>query len=535
MKSVVIFWFFLFAGHVVAQTANTYELTDVQNNKTFTVRDSLGAVKFLDSLVQNNYYFAQIRQVKKEQNHTRIFFDKGKNFNEARVSLTAEISGANRLPETLYTKNLDSLKKKILEGYREKGYPFGRIKTEYVGMEKQIPRVRLSFLTGAQRKIDQIVIKGYEKLPPRFISNLNRDFLGKTYRDQTLSAINTALQNHPFLILEKPPQTLFTRDSTQIFLFLQKKKSNSFDGVLGFGNDKSEKFSINGSINVNFRNMFNRFETVNLFWQRNADRGQTFDLQTDIPYLFSSNVGFNANVNIFRQDSTYATVKLSPSIYLHLNSKQKLGLRGRLETSTVADSLFTAAKDFTRKGVGLWYRYTEPSDVELFLHKTRIQAETDFLSTKYTQSGTTFPQTGFLLSGEYNLNISGNNYLNFKGEAALLHSRETLAGNELLRTGGWNSFRGFNENSLLADFYYYGGVEYRYVVGTQAFFDVFAQYGQINNKVLNVTPKLYSFGFGFNFFLPIGLMSFQIANGNEFGNPMKFNDTKIHWGILSRF
>ncbi len=30
-------------------------------------------------------------------------------------------------------------------------------------------------------------------------------------------------------------------------------------------------------------------------------------------------------------------------------------------------------------------------------------------------------------------------------------------------------------------------------------------------------------------------MSFQLSNGNEFGNPFKFNDIKIHWGILSRF
>jgi hypothetical protein len=72
-------------------------------------------------------------------------------------------------------------------------------------------------------------------------------------------------------------------------------------------------------------------------------------------------------------------------------------------------------------------------------------------------------------------------------------------------------------------------------VSNQAFFDVFLQYGQLNNKVANLKPKLYSFGLGFNFFLPIGLMSFQISNGNEFGNEIKFGDTKIHWGVLTRF
>lgn len=348
-------------------------------------------------------------------------------------------------------------------------------------------------------------------------------------------AINQSLQNHPFVILEKPPQTLFTKDSTQVFLFLQKKKSNSFDGVIGFGNDKTDKFTFNGSLNVNFRNMFNSFETVNIFWQRNPDKGQTFDLQTDIPYLFKSNIGTNINVNIYRQDSTFASVKLLPSVYLHLSNRQKLGLRGRFETSTVTDSLYIQGKDFNKKGIGLWYEITEPSEVELFLYKTRIRAEADYISTIYPKENGTAQQNNFLLSAERNFHISGNNYLNLRAETALLNSKNDFAANELLRFGGWNSFRGFNENALLADFYYFGTAEYRYLVGNQAFFDVFGQYGQLNNRNLGLQPKLYSLGLGFNFFLPIGLMSFQISNGNEFGNPVKFGDTKIHWGILSRF
>src|SRR5690606_387421 len=163
------------------------------------------------------------------------------------------------------------------------------------------------------------------KVPKRFIKNLNREFQGKVYDDKNLIQINQSLQNHSFILLDKPPQTLFTKDSTQIFLFMQKRKSNSFDGVIGFGNDKSEKFSLNGSLNMNFRNIFNGFETVNIFWQRNPDKAQTFDVKTDIPYLLQSNIGLNLNMNIYRQDSTFATVKFLPSVYLHLSNRQKIG------------------------------------------------------------------------------------------------------------------------------------------------------------------------------------------------------------------
>lgn len=527
--------FLLFACVFLKAQVKEYWLIDIQTDKKTLAKDSTAAVKFLDSLTQNYYYFTEVKKVNKDGNLTQIFFDKGKNYNQAEVRLDEETIRNFKYKPQFFTKNLDSLKKEISEKYRNQGFVFNRVKSQFKGMKGDIPQVELSVIKSDQRKIDGIVFKGYEKVPKRFIKNLEKEYLGKNYQENTLAKLNQSLQNHPFILLDKAPQTLFTKDSTNVFLFAQKKKSNSFDGVIGFGNDKTEKFTFNGSLNLNFRNMFNGFETVNIFWQRNPDKGQTFDLQTDIPYLFKSNIGGNFKVNIFRQDSTYANVKLTPSFYLHLNSKQKIGLRGTFESSTVLDSLYFQGRDYNKKGVGLWYDYSEPSAVELFLHKTRIRAEADYITTNYTAEDITANQTNFFISGERNFHIKGNNYLKLRAESALLNSKNNFAINELLRFGGWNSFRGFNEYALYADFYYYGTAEYRYLVGNQAFFDVFAQYGELQNKSLGLKPKFYSFGLGFNFILPIGLMSFQISNGNEFGNPIKFGDTKIHWGILSRF
>ena len=510
-------------------------LINAQTDEKTLVKDSVSAVKFLDSLTQNSYYLTELRNVKKEGNKTEIYFDTGKNFNEANVKLTEEIAKSLNLKQEFFTKNLDSLKKEINTSYRARGFTFNRVKSKSLGMQQNIPHIEISVVNGEQRKINSFVIKGYDKVPKRFVKNLEKDFQGKIYADENLIRINQSLQNHPFISLEKPAQTLFTKDSTQVFLFLQKRKSNSFDGIIGFGNDKTEKFTFNGSLNMNFRNMFNSFETVNIFWQRNPDKGQIFDLKTDIPYLFKSNLGLDLNVNIYRQDSTFANVKFLPSLYLHLSNRQKLGLRGTFETSSVMDSLYIQGKDFGKKGIGVWYNFTEPSEIELFMHKTKIRASADYISTLYSKDNTQISQNNFFFYGERNFYISGNHYLNLKAETALINSKNELVANELLRFGGWNSFRGFNENALFADFYYFGTAEYRFLAGNQAFFDVFGQYGELNNKSLSLKPKLYSFGLGFNFFLPIGLMSFQISNGNEFGNPVKFGDTKIHWGILSKF
>lgn len=531
------FWyiFLILISVVINAQKHEYWLIDKDSKEKNIVQDSATAVKFLDSLSQTSYFYTSLKSISKLSDHTEIIYDKGPNFNQAQVRFSDSLVKDLGLPKEVFVKNLDSIRLKINQKYRDKGFAFNRVKTKFVKMKDKVPEVNISVVPASQRKINGFVLKGYDNVPKKFVKNLEKAYLGKTYDDKNLVAINNSLVGHPFITLDNPPQTLFTKDSTQIYLFMQKRKTNSFDGMVGFGNDKTEKFTVNGTLNVALRNMFNSFESIALYWQRNPDKGQTFDLQGDVPYTFNSNVGVNINVNIYRQDSTFANVKFRPSLYYHLSEKQKIGLRGTFETSAVLDSLYTQAVDFRKQGVGLWYQYQSGSDIALFLHKTNIRLEADFLKTTYDKTNESVNQLEYFISGEHNFHINGNHYLNIRGESALLSAKNDLSINELFRFGGWNSFRGFNELSLISDFYVYGGAEYRYLVNDQAFFDIFAQYGQMSNKSLNVKPSLYSLGLGFNFFLPIGLMSFQISNGNQFGNPFKFNETKIHWGIVSRF
>lgn len=512
-----------------------FVLIDSQTKKEFIKKDSLSAVKFLDSLAENNYYLTKITNVKKNDNSTKIAFNKGKNFNEAQIKISDQIVKDLHLKPDFFTKNLDSLKRKINEDYRNQGFAFNRVKTKFIGFEKDIPKVELSVNLNQQRKIDGFVIKGYDKVPKRFTKNLEKEFGGKTYGDKNILKINQNLQNHPFVLLERLPQTLFTKDSTKVFLFLQKKKSNTFDGMIGFGNDKNNKFNFNGSINFNLKNVFNGFESIALFWQRNPQHGQNFDLQVDVPYLMRSNFGTRLQMNIYRQDSTFANLNLKPSLYFQFSPKQKIGLRGNFEFSSTLQENYAQNGDFSKKGFGIFYEFIEPTEEPLFIYKTKISAEGSLLKANYQKTGKKSNQNQYIIFAERNFNVKGNHYLNIKAESSTLDSNTDFTTNELFRIGGYSSLRGFNEQSIYTNSYAFGGAEYRYLVSNQAFFDVFGQLAKVKNFALNTTSKLYSLGLGFNFFLPIGLMTFQISNGTQFGNTVQFQDTKIHWGIVSRF
>ncbi|MDR6129611.1 hypothetical protein [Chryseobacterium sp. SORGH_AS_1175] len=204
-----------------------YWLTDSETHVKKKVKDSASAVKFLDSLSQNSYFFTKLKEVKVKGDSTEIIYDKGKNFNETYVSLSDSIIEKFPSNKEFFTKNLDSTKKSLNKKYIDDGFAFSRVKSKYKGQKNGYPLVELDISKNNKRTIDGFVVKGYERVPKRFIKNLEKDFKGKTYDDKNLVSINKNFQNHPFVSLERPPQTLFTKDSTQIYLFMEKKKTNT--------------------------------------------------------------------------------------------------------------------------------------------------------------------------------------------------------------------------------------------------------------------------------------------------------------------
>ena len=105
MRKVYFLFFIVFLSLTNAQERK-FVLIDQQNERSYIRKDSLSAVKFLDSLTQENYYYTRVTEVKKEENVTQIFFDKGRNFNEAKVQISDSLS-KEILTETVFlTKNL---------------------------------------------------------------------------------------------------------------------------------------------------------------------------------------------------------------------------------------------------------------------------------------------------------------------------------------------------------------------------------------------------------------------------------------------
>lgn len=535
MKFFNFFLFFLcIGGNFLFAQKKIFTLIDTQNHKKIHKKDSLSAVDFLDSLTENRYFLTQIKEIKKKKDTILIFFDKGQDFNHSWVILPPEIT-EEKEKKIFFTKNLDSLAQKINENFSEKGYHFNKLKTKLLDFKNHFPVVEFYLEKGHESKISHFKIKGYEKIPKKYLKNLSNQFKNHTLNQKKLDQIEKSIKNNPFFQLEKPPMTKLTPDSTLVYLFLKKKKSHTFDGIIGFGNNQTDKIQLNGSIHLSFRNIFNNFEDISIFWQRNPDNVQNFKLNTSIPYIFNTNFGIETKIDILRQDSTYTMVKIHPQIFNQITNNQRFILKGNLELSSTIENQINH-KNFSRKGLGLSYENKLYSDIQLFNFEHFLKIDTDFLQTFYIDDENSQSVLQLKLQAEKNFNLSKKiHFLNFSAEMGYLHAKNILAANEIFRIGGWNSFRGFNENALFAQHYFFGGLEYRFLANEQMFFNISTQYGRIYNKNLNISPFLYSFGMGFNFMLPIGILNFQISNGNQSHLPFNFKETKIHWGIISKF
>ena len=111
---------------------------------------------------------------------------------------------------------------------------------------------------------------------------------------------------------------------------------------------------------------------------------------------------------------------------------------------------------------------------------------------------------------------------------------ETYLLNELIRFGGINSIRGFEENSINASRLGVLASEFRYQLSPTLYIHSIIDAAYFEAPSLS-NQKLYGFGFGFGLLTDAGLLRFNLANGKTERQNFKFSESKVHLSITARF
>lgn len=533
---------------VVPESESSYvqrQLKPDSFNDIQSINDALAQLK--EQLQKEGYLNIKIDDlVKKDDNTFGTRIDLGQKISSIKIrydssGLSKEELGRlfKEIDDDLITIPFDELEgvMQTITNYQNSlGNAFASVQLVDIAVqEDNTLTATLSLDKGNPRTLDKIVIKGYEKFPRSYLKYFAGIKTGQTFDQAKLLKDYEAIESLPFVNSTKAPEVLFRPDSTEVFMYLQKRSSNSFDGILGFANSETDsRIIFNGYLDLELRNNLNFGEELRINYKADGRDQQNFRVVASLPYLFKTPVGLDLELYIFKRDSSFVTVEQKAQIHYQINPRLRaLAGYNNFESNNLLDDEFTAnnIEDYTSDFFLIGLEYQIPQASLLFPNKTRSILTTQFGERSANLSS---EQVKISFDGFYIVQLNERNSVFLRNTTEALISDNFLT-NELFRFGGITSIRGFDENSIDAQFYSVLNTEYRYLINPGLYVHSIADVGYVENKLNNLQEELISFGIGFGFLSKAGVFKINIANGKTGALPFSFSNTKIHLSLRSNF
>ncbi len=568
---------FLIPAIVCGQKAYTLKIVEYGNenaikhinfNTVFTtvpLRDKeLNNV--LVALWNNSYLAARYDSIRMDSISLTAYLNPGLKHKWAKVkkgNVDEDILGEIGFREKLWRnrslkyKEEAKLQEDILKWCENHGYPFASVRLDSVSfINDQTLSAQLHLDKNRYTKIDSIEVKGNLHLSNQYLYNYIGISPGDAYDESKLKSASKRLKELSFARETKSYTLLFTEKYTKLTLFLDKKRSGQFDGILGFLPDsRTGKILFTGDVQLRLQNSFAHGEIIEMNWRKLQEQTQDLKAHFNYPYLLRTPLGIDYSIKLYKRDTTYIDVNqtfglqylfsanTSLNAFVKRKSTNLLSTSG-LETLTVLPPY--ADINTTSYGLGFHreqldyrfnprkgYAFTIISDIG----NRNIQKNAKLNPIIYNNLALRSTQmTGELLLEKF-WPFGKRSTIKTGLQSAWIYNTGTIFRNELFRIGGLKTLRGFDEESIYASSYAIGTVEYRYQLEQNSWFFVFADGCWYENNSTNTygndTP--YGFGTGVTFETKAGIFSMAYALGAQQGNSIQVKDGKIHVGFVGLF
>ena len=422
-----------------------------------------------------------------------------------------------------------------LEGKKEKlnqlGYPFAVVKASHLIKKDEFIYGELLIIPNEKRNINAFVIKGYTSFPKNFLKQISKKYKHLTFSEQNLIQLNKELNTLRFVRQTKNPEILFNTDSTQVYLYLEKSKSNRFDGLLGATTNKEGNTILNGYVDLLLINAFNKGEQLSVYWKNNGEEQKTFNLSGNFPYVFKTPLGFRGDLNIFSEGKSFQNTKIGSAVDYYFNFNSNLFIGYEKNQSSTIQNTSVLTQDFESYFYSIGYHYKR-----LFEENWTENWQTRIKFGNGVRTSTTQKSTQQLLDVylEKNIVLHALHQINVRTNHFILFSDDFLT-NELHRFGGINSIRGFNENSLQANQAHSLLTEYRFFFSNKSYLHTVTDYGYAYDRTIEAINTFKSFGFGIGLQSKSGLMQLIYANGTAGNQSFNISNSIVHVGFKSSF
>jgi hypothetical protein len=391
-----------------------------------------------------------------------------------------------KLKNNHFTIDIENLKKTITLINNEltnRGETFSKVKLSNILISDSKLSATLQINRSRKRTIDKIIIKGYAEFPKSFLKNYFNISSPRIINSKLIEEISNKTNQLDFIKEVKKPEILFSNDSTIIYMYINKVKANYFDGLVNF-NSENKKIKFRGYFDLNLKNTFNKGEEIKVNWRNNGNNKQELNLKSSIPYIIGTKISSSVSFNLYKHDSTYINTKANFSVFYTINNNLSTSFITENETSKTSNNLINT-EDYRKLGLGFGLYYKK--------NKSTIALEL-FRRSRYTTESISFQE--LTLKASTNINLSKKITFLISNTSKLTSYRTDLS-NELYRSGGANSIRGFQENSILSNTYSYMNSELRFNTNSNSYIYSLHDLGVFN--INNINKIFKSIGLGYQF------------------------------------
>lgn len=436
---------------------------------------------------------------------------------------------------------INSFLTKTVQKLEQNGFALARLKLTNIKRAGTRILADLKLESDKKRTLNSIIVNYTEsnrssKFPNGHLAQINRKYKNNVFNQKIADEIYNDFEKFGFINQVKYPEILFTEDTTKVYVYLENKKSNTFDGFVGFSNNENNTVKLNGYLDVKLENILGSGEQLAVYWKSDGNDQKTFNASIELPYLRKTPIGLKAGIQLFRQDSTFQNTKttIDLSYFASYNTRFYLGYQ-TTESSDIQNATDSSISDFSNSFLTSSFNYTKLDIANLtFPIKTHVFVTVGTGKREINnQLENNIKNNQFFINiqASHNFNLNKKNSININSQNNFLQSNNYII-NELFRFGGFNSIRGFTENSLQAHFQTSLLTEYRYMLSPNLYVHSILDYCIYKNRS-NIIKRgnnetLLGLGIGFGIQTRNGLLKFALANGTTQNQQVKFYNTIAH-------
>jgi len=547
-KNIHLFLIIAILGHTSAVCSQDFSL-ELNSTKT-TENIFLSKIKYKTKHTDSTAIYVELNSVQKQLKMNGYFLSRidsvaqeGKKY-IAYLNLDKKVDSvflkhksiSNQILQKYNFKNnyirvpinqLEEILNEISTSQERQGNAFSKIKLKKLRIHHKTLYAEIDITSSKKRKIDKVIFKGYENFPKSFIKNYLNIDSKTTFNKKKLMEISKLSKGLDFVSETKPPETLFTKDSTFIYVYLKKIQGSSFDGLVNFTSQENGKLQFNGYLDLKLKNVLNKGEQLNLLWNRFGNEKQELSISVKTPYIYNAKLSPEFTFSIYKQDSTFLNTRLNVNLKYQIKNNANLFVSFDSENSennikTNSDNISTYENYFL--GFGYEYKILKNDFFrnDLFF----IKINPSFGKRKTIEN--TSQQIKIATTIAYLLDLSRKNSIYFRNKTGILNSTNYFD-NELYRIGGNNSIRGFNQQSIFVKNYLLQNIEFRYQTSKSSYMYTITDLALVSTT--NSKEKLYSFGLGYLFNSNNSQINISTAVGTNTKNPLDFKNTQffVNW------